>query len=61
MKSPYLADVMPEAIAPHRQWVAVYFTLFVQAYNTRSGAQGRSPKLLRRAAAAVEGEARHRG
>ena len=34
VKSPYLADVVPEAIPAHRQWVAMYFTLFVQAYNT---------------------------
>jgi iron(III) transport system substrate-binding protein len=32
--SPYLADIMPGAIAPHRQWVAIYLSLFVQAYNT---------------------------
>src|SRR5712691_6517748 len=34
VKSPYLADILPQAIAPHRQWVAVYLSLFVQAYNT---------------------------
>lgn len=34
VRSPYLAEIMPEAIRPHRQWVAIYFTLFVQAYNT---------------------------
>jgi iron(III) transport system substrate-binding protein len=34
VKSPYLAGVIPEAIAPHRQWVAVYLSMFVQAYNT---------------------------
>ena len=34
VKSPYLADIIPQAIAPHRQWVAVYLSLFVQAYNT---------------------------
>jgi iron(III) transport system substrate-binding protein len=34
VKSPNLADLMPEAIAPHRQWVAVYLSTFVQAYNT---------------------------
>jgi iron(III) transport system substrate-binding protein len=34
VKSPYLADVIEQAIAPHRQWVAVYLSLFVQAYNT---------------------------
>lgn len=36
VKSPYLADVVPEAIPAHRQWVAMYFTLFVQAYNTNN-------------------------
>jgi iron(III) transport system substrate-binding protein len=34
VKSPYLADILPEAIAPHRQWVAIYLSAFVQAYNT---------------------------
>jgi iron(III) transport system substrate-binding protein len=34
VKSPYLADIIPEAIAPHRQWVSIYLTTFVQAYNT---------------------------
>jgi iron(III) transport system substrate-binding protein len=34
VKSPNLADVIPAAIAPHRQWVAVYLSTFVQAYNT---------------------------
>jgi iron(III) transport system substrate-binding protein len=34
VKSPYLADVIPQAIAPHRHWVAVHLSLFVQAYNT---------------------------
>jgi iron(III) transport system substrate-binding protein len=34
VKSPNLADLIPEAIAPHRQWVAIYLSTFVQAYNT---------------------------
>src|SRR6516165_1977011 len=34
VKSPYLADLIPQAIAPHHQWVAVYLSMFVQAYNT---------------------------
>jgi ABC-type Fe3+ transport system substrate-binding protein len=34
VKSPYLADIIPEAIAPHRQWVSIYLSVFVQAYNT---------------------------
>jgi len=34
VKSPSLADIIPQAIPPHGQWVAVYLSLFVQAYNT---------------------------
>src|SRR5262249_59989617 len=34
VKSPKLAGVIPQAIAPHRQWVAVYLSTIVQAYNT---------------------------
>jgi ABC-type Fe3+ transport system substrate-binding protein len=34
VKSPQLADIIPEAIAPHRQWAAVYLNTIVQAYNT---------------------------
>jgi iron(III) transport system substrate-binding protein len=34
VKSPNFADLIPEAIAPHRQWVAVYLNTIVQAYNT---------------------------
>jgi iron(III) transport system substrate-binding protein len=34
VKSPYLADLIPQAIAPHHQWVGVYLSMFVQAYNT---------------------------
>jgi iron(III) transport system substrate-binding protein len=34
VKSPYLADLIPQAVPPHRQWAAVYLSLFVQAYNT---------------------------
>jgi ABC-type Fe3+ transport system substrate-binding protein len=34
VKSPYLADIIPEGIAPHRQWVSIYLSTFVQAYNT---------------------------
>jgi iron(III) transport system substrate-binding protein len=34
VKSPDLADIIPEAIAPHRQWAAIYLNTIVQAYNT---------------------------
>jgi len=44
VKSPYLADVIAQAIAPHRQWVAVYLSLFVQAYNTNLVAKDSLPR-----------------
>jgi iron(III) transport system substrate-binding protein len=34
VKSPYLADVMPRAIPPHRQWVGFCLNVLVAAYNT---------------------------
>ncbi len=34
VQSPNFADLIPEAIAPHRQWTAVYLNTIVQAYNT---------------------------
>jgi len=44
VKSPVLTDVIPEAIAPHRQWVAVYLNTIVQAYNTELVAKASLPK-----------------
>jgi ABC-type Fe3+ transport system substrate-binding protein len=46
VKSPYLADLIPEAIAPHRQWVAVYLSTFVQAYNTNLVRSDSLPKTF---------------
>src|SRR5262245_35665208 len=41
VKSPVLTDIIDQAIASHRQWVAVYLSLFVQAYNTNlTGKEG---------------------
>jgi iron(III) transport system substrate-binding protein len=34
VKSPNFPDLIPEAIAPHRQWAALYLNTIVQAYNT---------------------------
>jgi iron(III) transport system substrate-binding protein len=34
VKSPHLADIVPEGIAPHRQWAAIFLNTIVQAYNT---------------------------
>jgi iron(III) transport system substrate-binding protein len=44
VKSPYLPDLIEQAIAPHRQWVAVYLSLFVQAYNTNLIGKDSLPK-----------------
>src|SRR6266852_8119943 len=44
VKSPYLADIIPEAVAPHRQWVAVFLNTIVQAYNTNQVAKDSLPK-----------------
>ena len=44
VKSPYLSDLVEQAIAPHRQWVAVYLSLFVQAYNTNLIGKDSLPK-----------------
>ncbi|MDB5774199.1 MAG: fbpA 2 [Herbaspirillum sp.] len=33
--SPYLADLLPEAIQPHREWVGTRLNMFVQIYNTK--------------------------
>jgi iron(III) transport system substrate-binding protein len=34
VKSPYLADLIPQAIPPHREWVGFCLNVLVQAYNT---------------------------
>jgi iron(III) transport system substrate-binding protein len=44
VNSPYAADLVPQAIPPHRQWIAMYFTLFVQAYNTTEIAKDSLPQ-----------------
>jgi len=44
VKSPYLSGVIPEAIASHRQWVAVYLSTIVQAYNTELVREDSLPK-----------------
>lgn len=35
VKSPYLADLIPQAIVPHREWVGTRLNMFTAAYNTR--------------------------
>src|SRR5258705_9159330 len=47
VKSPNFADLIPEAIAPHRQWAAVYLNTIVQAYNTQLIQKENLPKTYR--------------
>jgi iron(III) transport system substrate-binding protein len=35
VESPYLANVMPEAVQAHREWVGTKVNAFIMAYNTR--------------------------
>lgn len=34
-KSPYLQDLIPQAVTPHREWIATRLNIFTCAYNTR--------------------------
>jgi len=34
VNSPYHADLMREALPPHKEWVGLYVLIFLQAYNT---------------------------
>lgn len=47
VKSPYLDDLIPESIAPHRQWASVYLNTFVQAYNTNLVSKADLPMTFR--------------
>ncbi len=44
MKSPYLADLIPEAVLPHREWTGTRLNVFVQAYNTNAVKKEDLPK-----------------
>ena len=44
LKSPYLADLIPEAIRPHGEWVGTRLNVFVQAYNTNLVKKEELPK-----------------
>lgn len=35
VRSPYLADLVPGAVAPHREWVGARMNIYVVTYNTR--------------------------
>lgn len=44
LRSPYLRDLLPQAIQPHGLWVGSRINLFVQAYNTRLVAKEELPR-----------------
>jgi iron(III) transport system substrate-binding protein len=44
VKSPYLADLMPQAIMPHGEWVGTRLNVFAQAYNTNLVKKEELPK-----------------
>mgnify|MGYP001281054848 CR=1 FL=1 len=35
VKSPYVADLLPQAILPHREWIGTRLNIFTGAYNTK--------------------------
>jgi iron(III) transport system substrate-binding protein len=47
VNSPYLADLIPESIAPNREWASVYLNTIVQAYNTNLVKKDTLPKTYR--------------
>jgi len=47
VKSPGLNDLVPDALAPHRQWTAIYFNTIVQAYNSNMLPKDRLPKAYK--------------
>ncbi|NWB91434.1 ABC transporter substrate-binding protein [Pseudomonas agarici] len=44
VQSPYLADLIPQAIMPHREWVSDRLNIFTQGYNTDQVKQADLPK-----------------
>lgn len=44
VKSPYINDLIPTAVAPHREWVATFMNLVVLAYNTDKVKKEELPK-----------------
>jgi ABC-type Fe3+ transport system substrate-binding protein len=47
VKSPYLADLIPQALRPHREWVSTRLNIFVAAYNTNLVKKEELPKAWR--------------
>ncbi len=45
--SPYLADLIPQAVRPHREWIATRLNIFTCAYNTKAVRKEDLPKTYR--------------
>jgi iron(III) transport system substrate-binding protein len=46
VKSPYINDLIPTAVPPHREWVATFMNLVVLAYNTDRVKKEELPKTF---------------
>jgi iron(III) transport system substrate-binding protein len=44
MSSPYLKDLIPQAVMPHGEWTGTRLNVFVQAYNTKAVKKEDLPK-----------------
>jgi ABC-type Fe3+ transport system substrate-binding protein len=44
IKSPHLAELIPQALLPHGEWVGTRLNVFVQAYNTKAVRKEDLPK-----------------
>lgn len=44
LKLPVFADLVPQAITPHRQWIASRLIIFAQSYNTNLVKASETPK-----------------
>ncbi len=44
VKSPYLSDLIPQSIMPHKEWVGTRLNMFVQIYNTNLVKKEELPK-----------------
>src|SRR6267378_2972894 len=47
VRSPFQAQLIPEAVAPHREWAGPRVYVFVQAYNTNRVKAGELPRTFR--------------
>jgi iron(III) transport system substrate-binding protein len=43
-KSPFLSELIPQAILPHREWIATRLNIFTCAYNTKALKKDELPK-----------------